>query len=119
MSNLKEANDLLIKRGKARGKPVGISLFRDEIPKGYEPIQDVPCSIVKYARDEGRKVYFDADHHDCLVGLHHSGILPGKKEIVSGEYLSAQFTVPAEREQDLCRWVLWIQCFLSPQHQAK
>jgi len=89
MSNLKEVNDLLIKRGKARGKPVGISLFRDEIPEGYEPIQDVPCSIVKYARDEGRKVYFDADHHDCLVGLHHSGILPGKKEIVSGEYLSA------------------------------
>ena len=88
MSDLKEVNDLLIKRGKARGKPIGISLFRDEIPEGYEPIQDVPCSIVRYARDEGRKVYFDADHHDCLVGVHHAGIVPGKREIVSGEYLS-------------------------------
>ena len=86
--DLKEVNTLLIKRGKVRGKPIGISLFRDEIPEGYEPIQDVPCSIVRYARDEGKKVYFDADHHDCLVGVHHAGIVPGKREIVSGEYLS-------------------------------
>jgi uncharacterized protein (DUF169 family) len=38
--------------------------------------------------DEGRKVYFDADHHDCYVGVHHAGIVPGKQEIVAGEYLS-------------------------------
>ena len=55
--DLKKTNDLLIKRGKARGQPIGISLFREEIPERYEPIQDVPCSIVRYARDEGRKVY--------------------------------------------------------------
>ena len=38
--------------------------------------------------DEGKKVYFDADHHDCMVGAYHAGMIPGKKEIVSGEYLS-------------------------------
>jgi uncharacterized protein (DUF169 family) len=38
--------------------------------------------------DEGRRVYFDAEHHDCLVGMHHAGIEPGKKEIVTGAYLS-------------------------------
>src|SRR4030042_2797919 len=36
----------------------------------------------------GRKVYFDADHHDCLVGVHHAGIVPGAAEIVNGECLS-------------------------------
>ena len=88
MAELKELADLLIKKGKVRGKPVAISLFREQIPPGYQPIQGPPCSIVRYAMDEGRKVYFDADHHDCLVGVHHAGITPGKKEIVSGEYLS-------------------------------
>lgn len=88
MKNLKDVSELLVKRGKVRGKPVGISLFKKEIPPEYAPIQDVPCSIVRYAREEGRKIYFDAEHHDCLVGVHHAGIVPGKKEIVSGEYLS-------------------------------
>ncbi|MFC1669865.1 DUF169 domain-containing protein [Spirochaetota bacterium] len=88
MIDLKELSELLIRRGKVRGNPVGISLFRDEIPDDYEPIQETPCAIVRFAMDEGKKVYFDAGHNDCLVGLHHSGIVPGKKEIVSGQYLS-------------------------------
>ena len=88
MVDLKEIAELLRTKGKVRGNPVGISLFRDEIPQGYEPIQEPPCAIVRLAMDDGLKVYFDAEHHDCLVGMHHAGIIPGKKEIVSGEYLS-------------------------------
>lgn len=92
MKNLREISDILIKKGKVRGRPVGISLFRDSIPEGYQPIQDTPCSIIRYAMDEGKKVYFDKDHHDCLVGVHHASITPGSKEIVNGEYLSKTST---------------------------
>ncbi len=88
MSDLQRIHDLLIKKGKIRGNPVAISLFKDSIPAGYEPVQDTPCAIVHHAMDNGKKVYFDADHHDCLVGVHHAGITPGCREIVSGEYLS-------------------------------
>ena len=92
MTDFKAIMDVLIKKGKVRGKPVAISLFKDSIPDGYEPIQDTPCAIVRFAMDEGKKVYFDADHQDCLVGLHHASIVPGKREIVSGEYLSKTST---------------------------
>lgn len=88
MTDLKSISDLLISKGKVRGKPVAVSLFRDSIPSGYEPLDVTPCAIVRYAMDEGRKVYFDADHHDCYVGVYHAGITAGKKEIVNGEYLS-------------------------------
>ena len=88
MIDLKALSDLIVNKAKVRGKPVAISLFRDAIPSGYEPIQDTPCAIMRYAMDEGKKVYFDADHHDCYVGVHHAGIVPGKKEIVAGDYLS-------------------------------
>jgi uncharacterized protein (DUF169 family) len=88
MADLKTLSDMIVSKAKVRGKPVAISLFRDVIPAGYEPIQDTPCAIIRYAMDEGKKVYFDADHHDCYVGVHHAGIVPGKKEIVAGDYLS-------------------------------
>ena len=88
MIDLKTISEILIKKGKVRGKPIAISLFRDSIPDGYEPIESEPCTLLRYAMDEGKKVYFDAEHYDCLVGVHHAGIIPGKKEIVSGEYLS-------------------------------
>ncbi len=88
MVDWKEICSVIMKKTKVRGKPVAVSLFRDAIPAGYEPIQEPPCAIVHAAMDEGRRVYFDADHHDCYVGVHHAGIVPGKKEIVTGEYLS-------------------------------
>jgi uncharacterized protein (DUF169 family) len=88
MTDLKLISELLIKKGKVRGKPIAISLFRDTIPEGYEPIDGEPCTLIRNAMDEGKKVYFDAEHHDCLVGACHAGMVPGKKEIVSGEYLS-------------------------------
>jgi len=86
--NYEAISNLLIKKGKVRGKPVAISLFKDSVPSGYEAIDDTPCAIVRYAMDDERRVYFDATHHDCLVGLLHAGIEPGKKEIVTGAYLS-------------------------------
>jgi len=88
MTDFRTITDILIKKGKVRGKPVGLSLFHDSIPEEYQPIQDTPCSIIRYAMDEGKKVYFDKDHHDCLVGVHHAGITPGNRQIVNGEYLS-------------------------------
>jgi uncharacterized protein (DUF169 family) len=88
LTDLKEITKILIKRGKARGKPVAISLFEDSVPEGYEPLDGEPCAIVQEAMDNGRKVYFDADHYDCLVGMHHSGIIPGTQAITAGEYLS-------------------------------
>ena len=88
MTDLKYISDILVTKGKVRGKPVAISLFRKSIPEGYEPIDGEPCTLVGRAMDEGKKVYFDPAHHDCLVGAHHAGMVPGKKEIVSGEYLS-------------------------------
>jgi uncharacterized protein (DUF169 family) len=88
MTDLKTISELLIKKGKVRGKPVAISLFRDKVPEGYEPIDGEPCTLIRNAMDEGKKVYFDAEHHDCLVGAYHAGMVPGKKEIMSGEYLS-------------------------------
>jgi uncharacterized protein (DUF169 family) len=92
MTDLKMLADVLKTKGKVRGNPVAMTLFRDQIHPAYEPIQETPCAIVRYAMDEGRKVYFDTEHHDCLVGLHHAGIVPGKREIVSGEYLSKTST---------------------------
>lgn len=88
MIDFTELSNLLKTKGKVRGNPVAISLFRDSVPAGYEPIQDTPCAIVRYAMDEGKRVYFDAAHHDCYVGVHHAGIVPGKREIVAGLYLS-------------------------------
>lgn len=88
MTDFKELSHIIMTKAKIRGNPVAISLFREAVPPEYTPIQDTPCAIVRYAMDEGRKVYFDADHHDCYVGVHHAGIVPGKREIVAGLYLS-------------------------------
>ena len=88
MPDLKAIADVLVKKGKVRGKPVAITLFRETPPSSYEPNNEEPCTIVRYAMDEGKAVYFDADHHDCLVGVYHCGMIPGKPEIMSGEYLS-------------------------------
>jgi uncharacterized protein (DUF169 family) len=55
MVNFKEISELLVKKGKVRGKPVAITLFRDAVHPAYEPIQDTPCAIIRYAMDEGKK----------------------------------------------------------------
>lgn len=88
MPDLKAIAEILIHKGKVRGKPVGITLFPETPPEVYAPIQEEPCTIVRLAMDEGKAVYFDAEHHDCLVGVYHCGMIAGKREIMSGEYLS-------------------------------
>jgi len=88
MTDIAKVNDVLVNKIKVRGNPVAISFIKDKPFEGYEPVQDCPCSIVRYAMDEGKSVYFDEQHCDCLVGVHHAGIVPGKKEIASGYYLS-------------------------------
>ena len=88
MSDLKAISEILIKKGKVRGKPVAITLFREAPPSSYEPIKEEPCTIIRHAMDNNKAVYFDADHHDCLVGAYHCGMVPGKQEIMAGEYLS-------------------------------
>jgi uncharacterized protein (DUF169 family) len=88
MTDLKKIAEILTTKVKIRGKPVAISLFRDSIPGEYEPIETEPCTIIRYAMDEGKKVFFDAEHHDCLVGVYHTGMSPQKNDVVSGEYLS-------------------------------
>lgn len=87
--DIKKIHDVLVNKIKIKGNPVAISFIKDKPFPGYEPVQDCPCSIIRYARDEGKKVFFDDRHHDCLVGMHHAGIVPGKAEITSGKYLSA------------------------------
>lgn len=77
MLNLKEISEILITKGKIRGKPVAISLFRDTIPPEYEPMNGEPCTVVRLAMDEGEKTYFDANHHDSLVGAYHCGMVEG------------------------------------------
>jgi len=88
MPDLKAISEILIKKGKVRGKPVAITLFRENPPSSYKPISEEPCTIVRHAMDNNKAVYFDADHHDCLVGAYHCGMVPGKQEIMAGEYLS-------------------------------
>ena len=88
MTDLKETTKILKKRGKARGNPVAISLFKDSVPAEYEAVSGEPCAIVHEAMDNGRKVYFDANHYDCLVGVHHAGMVPGTQAVTAGEYLS-------------------------------
>ncbi len=58
MVDLKALSDMIVTKAKVRGKPVAISLFRDQVPAGYEPLQDTPCAIMRYAMDEGKKGVF-------------------------------------------------------------
>jgi uncharacterized protein (DUF169 family) len=88
MTDLKTISEILVKKGKVRGKPVAITLFPGAPPPSYEPIADEPCCVIRHAMDDEKAVYFDAAHHDCLVGVYHAGMVPPKQDIVSGEYLS-------------------------------
>ena len=89
MQDIKKVNDVLVNKIKVRGNPVAISFIKDKPFPGYEPVQDCPCAIIRYAMDAGKMVYFDEKNFDCYVGVHHAGIIPGKDEITSGKYLSA------------------------------
>lgn len=84
----RELNRILVDVLKVKRQPVAITYCRDTVPPGYEPVQVVACGIVKEA-ESGKRVYVDANHHDCYVGLWHLGLLPNAQKLITdGEYLT-------------------------------
>ncbi len=92
MTDYKAISDLLVKKGKVRGKPVAITLFFDQIPEAYQPIRIEPCGIIHHAMDLGEQVYFDKDHQDCLSGTYTAGLYEGTPALRNGSYLSDNST---------------------------
>jgi uncharacterized protein (DUF169 family) len=74
--------------GKIRGKPVAISRFEQAPPDGFEGLKVDPCQILRHAMDDGRRVYFDREHQDCLHGAYITGVHPGNEQIRSGRLLT-------------------------------
>ncbi len=86
--DLKYLNSLLVERMKVKRRPVAITYCADAPPPGYEPANVVACAIVREA-EAGRRVYVDAQHHDCWVGQYHLGWLPSPPPLITdGEYLT-------------------------------
>jgi len=81
-------NSILVDRMRVKRRPVAITYCADGPPDGYEPTNTVACAIVRLA-EEGKRVYVDAQHHDCWVGQYHLGLLPDADEFITeGEYLT-------------------------------
>ena len=74
--------------GKIRGNPVAVTHFPESIPASYEGVKVDPCGILRYAMDEGRVVYFDRTHQDCLHGAFITGVHEGNEQIRSGRILT-------------------------------
>ena len=55
--------------GKIRGKPVAVTMFREEVHPAYEASPKVDaCGILRIARDEERAVHMSSGGHDCSHG---------------------------------------------------
>jgi uncharacterized protein (DUF169 family) len=81
-------NEILVKKMRLKRQPVAITLCQDGPPEGYEPVNVVACMVVHLA-EQGRRVYVDASHHDCLVGQYHLGLHPDADDFITeGEYLT-------------------------------
>ena len=74
--------------GKIRGKPVAINRFEDMPPAGFEGLRVDPCQILRHAMDDGKRVYFDREHQDCIHGAYITGVHPGNEQIRSGRLLT-------------------------------
>ncbi|MCS7002048.1 MAG: DUF169 domain-containing protein [Dehalococcoidia bacterium] len=82
-------NHLLVDSMHVKRRPVAITFCREAPPEGYEPVDVVACAIVRLA-ESGRRVYVDAQHHDCWVGQYHLGWMPDAPPFITeGEYLTA------------------------------
>jgi uncharacterized protein (DUF169 family) len=78
----------VMKQFKLKHNAVAVTYCKDEIPEGYEPVNDVPCALIHHA-DLGKKVYINKEHHDCLVGLYHLGMLENVTEYIrDGIYMT-------------------------------
>ena len=97
MTDLNELTDLLVRKGKVRGNPVGMTLFFDEVPAAYEGRRVDPCAIVRHAMDDGERVYVDAEYHDCIAGAWHAGFTEATPLVNTGTYLSDH--IPAFSEE--------------------
>ncbi|MBC8160260.1 MAG: DUF169 domain-containing protein [Roseiflexaceae bacterium] len=86
--DLRELNTLLVERLKVKRRPVAISYCAEGPPPGYESANVVACALVREA-ESGRRVYVDAQHHDCWVGQYHLGFLAKPAPLITqGEYLT-------------------------------
>jgi len=74
--------------GKIRGKPVAITQFVEEIPADYNGMKVDPCQILRHAMDDGKRVYFDREHQDCVHGAYITGVHEGNEQIRSGRLLT-------------------------------
>jgi len=84
--------------GKIRGKPVAVTLFRDEIHPAYAESERVDaCAILRIARDEDRAVHMNRDNHDCSHGSFLTGFDEGDELIASGRLLPV--FIPAYTDQ--------------------
>ncbi len=73
--------------GKVRGKPVAVTMFRDEIHPAYATSKVDACAILRIARDDETPAYMDAQHHDCSHGEFITGFSEGNELIRSGRLL--------------------------------
>ena len=77
-----------VMEGKVRGRPVAISRFLEDPPAGFNGLKVDPCQILRHAMDDGKRVYFDREHQDCLHGAYITGVHPGNEQIRSGRLLT-------------------------------
>ena len=77
-----------VMEGKVRGRPVAISRFLQDPPAGFDGLKVDPCQILRHAMDDGKRVYFDREHQDCLHGAYITGVHPGNEQIRSGRLLT-------------------------------
>jgi uncharacterized protein (DUF169 family) len=83
-------NEILMDKVKLKRPPVGISYLRTAPDASFAPARVPVCALLRQA-EQGRRVYADAQIHDCLVGQFHLGLLPADDAgslICDGEYLT-------------------------------
>jgi uncharacterized protein (DUF169 family) len=74
--------------GKVRGRPVAIGRIEQQPPPDFNGMKVDPCQILRHAMDDGKRVYFDREHQDCLHGAYITGVHPGNEQIRSGRLLT-------------------------------
>ena len=74
--------------GRIRGKPVAVTFFEDKIPDSYDGVLVEPCGILRYAMDEGRRVYTSSKFNDCSHGTYLLGLDEGNELMQTGRLLT-------------------------------
>jgi uncharacterized protein (DUF169 family) len=84
--------DILTNKMRLKRAPVGIAYIgpNDPLPEGFDSARVPVCALVHQA-EQGKRVFVDAQTHDCLVGQYHLGFLSHEQAgrlICDGEYLT-------------------------------